>query len=102
MVIEEKLRIKEMHLKQIIDEYSLLRDKYQKCIQDNKEEVITANGIATNAELFISVLDASNLKNENFSGRIDPYVTVLFENKTIASRIKEDNLNPVWNEDFNL
>lgn len=102
MVIEEKLRHKEMHLKQVIDEYSLLRDKYQKGIIENKDEIITSQGIANNAELFITLIEAINLKSDSFDGRVDPYAVVTYEGKEKISLFKSDTINPVWNEDFDL
>ncbi len=102
MVIEEKLRHKEMHLKQVIDEYSLLRDKYQKGIIENKDEIMTPQGVAKNAELFITLIEAFNLKPEYFDGRIDPYAVIRFEGKEKVSNLKSDTFNPVWNEDFDL
>lgn len=39
----------------------------------------------------------------NFSGTSDPYVKVKFQGKCVhKSRIVYKNLNPVWNEKFNI
>lgn len=102
MVIEEKLRHKQMHLKQVIDEYKLLKEKYEKGIRENKDEESNAFGIAKNAEAFISILEGLDLKASNFSGRMDPYVVVVLEGKEQTTHFKEDTCNPIWNEDLNL
>ena len=102
MVIEEKLRHKQIHLKHIIEEYSLLKKKAEKGLQLNKEETMNAFGISTTAELSISVLEAFNLQPTTFTGDIDPYVLIYFDGKEQISAYKESTFNPVWNEDFNL
>lgn len=51
----------------------------------------------------MTVVKASDLKNMELIGKSDPYVVVhirpLFKVKT---KTVEDNLNPVWNETFEL
>ncbi|KAM7508728.1 hypothetical protein LguiA_019181 [Lonicera macranthoides] len=53
--------------------------------------------------LTVTVLKANNLKNKEFIGKSDPYVVVyirpLFKVKT---KCIENNLNPVWNQVFEL
>jgi Ca2+-dependent lipid-binding protein len=102
MVIEEKLRHKQMHLKQIIDEYTILKDKYDKGIKENKDEQKNAYGVATNAEVVVSVLEGIDLKPLNLSGRLDPFVSITLEGKEEVSHYKEDSCNPIWNEDLTL
>lgn len=54
-------------------------------------------------KLTVTVVKANSLKNMEMIGKSDPYVVVhirpLFKLKT---RTVENNLNPVWNEDFDL
>ncbi len=49
----------------------------------------------------MQVIKATNLKNLEMVGKSDPYVRlyvrVLFKEKT---RVIDNNLNPVWNEQF--
>ena len=91
MVIEEKIRHKEMHLKQVIDEYSLL---------ENKNEIANKEGVSNNAELMITVLNAENLP-ESYGMESKPYVVVKYLGKELVSHYKQ-TINPIWNEDFNL
>nr|GMC82789.1 synaptotagmin-4-like isoform X1 [Ipomoea batatas] len=55
------------------------------------------------AKVTITIIRASNLKNREVIGKSDPYVVVyirsLFKVKT---KTIDDNLNPVWNETFEL
>ena len=102
MVLEEKLRHKQIHLKQIIEEYSLQKQKAEKGRQQNKDEEMNSFGISTKAELSVTVLEAFNLKPSTFSGDIDPYVLISFDGKEQTTLYKEACLNPVWNEDFHL
>ncbi|KAJ8450159.1 hypothetical protein Cgig2_033353 [Carnegiea gigantea] len=54
-------------------------------------------------KLTVTVVKANNLKNMEFIGKSDPYVALhirpLFKVKT---KTVDDNLNPVWNETFEL
>ncbi|KAL3829600.1 hypothetical protein ACJIZ3_018402 [Penstemon smallii] len=54
-------------------------------------------------KLTITVIKASDLKNKELIGKSDPYVVVhirpLFKLKT---KVIENNLNPVWNQTFEL
>ncbi|KAL2892347.1 Synaptotagmin-4 [Bienertia sinuspersici] len=54
-------------------------------------------------KLTVTVVKANDLKNKELIGKSDPYTVVhirpLFKVKT---KVVEDNLNPVWNETFEL
>lgn len=100
MVIEEKIILKDTHLKQVIDEYSFLQDKYEKGINENQDEQLNENNISTNAEVLVDILDATNLLNEPRIGEF--YVTISLENKEQSTNFKDKSVNLVWNEDFSL
>jgi len=102
MIIEEKLRHKQMHLKQVIDEYNLLKDKYEKGKIENRDEEVNAYGVAKNAEAFFTVIEAQELNPVEISGRIDPYLSIVLDGKEQSTYYKEDTFNPIWNEDLNL
>lgn len=54
-------------------------------------------------KLKVTVIKANDLKNMELLGKSDPYVVVhvrpLFKVKT---QVKDNNLNPVWNETFEI
>ena len=102
MVIEEKLRHKQMHLKQVIDEYTHLKNKYEKGKRENIDEEVNHYGIARNAEAFFSVLEAIDLKHDYISGRIDPFCMITLDGQEHSTHYKEDTNSPIWNEDLNL
>lgn len=102
MVIEEKLRHKKIHLKQVIDEYTVLKQKCEKSRHDNKDEKMNQYGISKNSEVCISILEANSLKPMSFSGSIDPYVMIICDGKDYYTSKKENSVNPIWNEDFQL
>jgi Ca2+-dependent lipid-binding protein len=58
-------------------------------------------GLKLQGKLTVQVIKATNLKNLEMYGKSDPYVRlyvrVLFKEKT---RVIDNNLNPVWNEQF--
>jgi len=51
----------------------------------------------------VTVMKANDLKNMEMIGKSDPYVVVhirpLFKVKT---KVVDNNLNPIWNEEFDL
>lgn len=100
MVIEEKIIHKDIHLKQVIDEYTYLKDKYMKGIIENQDEILNENKISTNAEVLVYILEAVNLLNEPKNGEF--YVTISLENKHQSTNAKNNSVNPIWNEDFAL
>ncbi|KAL9245309.1 hypothetical protein vseg_018975 [Gypsophila vaccaria] len=54
-------------------------------------------------KLTVTIVKANDLKNKEFIGKSDPYAVIyirpIFKVKT---KVVEDNLNPVWNETFDL
>lgn len=55
--------------------------------------------------LSVKVLRAIKLKKKDLLGASDPYVKLkLTEDKLVAKKttVKHKNLNPEWNEDFNM
>ncbi|KAG6475608.1 hypothetical protein ZIOFF_064836 [Zingiber officinale] len=54
-------------------------------------------------KLTVTIVRANSLKNLEFVGKSDPYV-VLYVRPTfkVKTKVVDDNLNPVWNETFQL
>ncbi|KAI4339938.1 hypothetical protein MLD38_024821 [Melastoma candidum] len=55
--------------------------------------------------LTVKVLRASNLKKKDLLGKSDPYVKIRLTEDKLSSKkttVKHSNLNPEWNEEFNL
>ncbi|XP_058215567.1 synaptotagmin-1-like [Rhododendron vialii] len=55
--------------------------------------------------LHVKVLKAMNLRKKDLLGASDPYVKVKLTEDKLASKktkVKQRNLNPEWNEEFNL
>lgn len=102
MVIEEKLRHKQIHLQQVIDEYRVNKKRYEEKKLENKDEEINNFGISKTSELSISILEAINLQSTSFSGTISPYALIMFDQKEKTTLVKEETNNPVWNEMFDL
>ena len=100
IVLEEKIRFKQIRLKKAFDEIGKTKEKYQKAMIENQNEKVNREGIADNAVLNITVLEAKELKPLDFGGNSDPYVQLILEGKKEKSTYKPGTLDPVWNEDF--
>ena len=102
IVLEEKIRFKQIRLQKAYDELSQTREKYYKGMIENQNEKLNSEGIAENAVVNVSVLEAKDLKPLDFIGKSDPYVILIVDDKKEKSTYKPDTLDPVWNEDFVL
>lgn len=102
IVLEEKIRFKQIRLQKAYDELSQTREKYYKGMIENQNERLNNEGIAENAVLNVSVLEAKDLKPLDFIGKSDPYVVLILDDKKEKSTYKPDTLDPIWNEDFVL
>ena len=100
IVLEEKLRLKKIKLQKLDDELKGMLTKYQKSMAENKGERLTSDGISDNATLFITLLEAKDLKPMDYTGTSDPYVTFNVDGKKATSSYKPETLDPIWNEDF--
>ncbi|XP_073012315.1 synaptotagmin-2-like [Typha latifolia] len=55
--------------------------------------------------LYVKVVRANNLRKKDFMGKSDPYVKLKLLDDKLPSKkttVKRNNLNPEWNEEFNL
>ncbi|CAH8578664.1 unnamed protein product [Schistosoma haematobium] len=50
--------------------------------------------------LHVNVKKANNLKNIEISGKSDPYVVVDFQGQKQKTKVIDDDLNPIWNEEI--
>ena len=52
----------------------------------------------------VHVIKGVNLKDADFGfmGKSDPYVKISGVGVTLKTKVVNDNLNPVWNETFNI
>lgn len=80
----------------------MLLKVYKRYLKQNENEEMNENHISTNAELIVSVLEGMNLQGKGFIYNLSPYLVLRFEEKEQMTSVKENNCNPVWNEDFLL
>ena len=102
IVLEEKIRFKQIRLQKALEELIQTREKYYKGMIENQNEKLNREGLAENAVLNVSVLEAKDLKPFDFTGKCDPFVQLALDDKKEKSTYKEDTIEPVWNEDFVL
>eukprot|EP01012_Entosiphon_sulcatum_P057285 TRINITY_DN81030_c0_g1_i1.p1 TRINITY_DN81030_c0_g1~~TRINITY_DN81030_c0_g1_i1.p1 ORF type:complete len:920 (+),score=122.99 TRINITY_DN81030_c0_g1_i1:74-2833(+) len=51
-------------------------------------------------KLFVNVIDAREIRSEDWMGSSDPYVLLRFREQQCVTTMKEDCNNPIWNEEF--
>ena len=102
IILEEKLRMKKIKLTKLDDELRIANAKFQKGMNDNKGEMINKEDLSNSATLYITLLDAKNLKPMDYNGASNPYVMFLLGDKKATSSFKPGTLDPVWNEDYSF
>jgi hypothetical protein len=100
--LEERLRFKKITLTKLEEELRSARDKYEKGMNDNRNEKTNKDGMTENATLLISLINATDLKPLDYNGASDPYVVFTLQDKKEVSTYKSATLDPVWNEDFSF
>jgi Ca2+-dependent lipid-binding protein len=65
-----------------------------------KNELLNENGVAQNAILNITVVEAKDLTPMDYIGRSDPYVIINLDKQNEKTNFISDTLDPVWNEEF--
>lgn len=68
----------------------------------NKNEKLNENGIANDSLVNITLYEARDLKPEEFLGSFSPLVVLELDDQKDQSAYKQDNFDPVWNENFSL
>ncbi|KAK1308816.1 hypothetical protein QJS10_CPA09g01661 [Acorus calamus] len=53
-----------------------------------------------NLKLGVEVLSAHNLMPKDGQGTSSPFVEVIFDNQKFRTTVKQNDVNPVWNERF--
>ena len=102
MLLEEKLRLKNIKLQKLEDDLKLNKDKFLKGMNENKEEMLNENGVSRTSTLSVRVVEAKDLKPMNYDGFCDPYVQLTLKDKKVLTSYKTGTLNPEWNEEFSL
>jgi Ca2+-binding EF-hand superfamily protein len=102
MILEEKLRIKKIKLQKLGDDLKSASEKYLNGMKENKDEIVNKEGIAKNAMLNISVIEAKGLKPLDYNGLSDPYCILHLDEQTQKTNYQPETLDPIWNEDFSL
>ena len=102
MLLEEKLRLKNIKLQKLEDDLKLNKDKFLKGMNDNKDEMLNENGVSRTSSLNVRIIEARDLKPMNYDGFSDPYVQLTLGSKKVLSSYKSGTLNPEWNEEFSM
>lgn len=101
ILLEEKMKIKNIRIQKEIEELEELMKKNDKGILENKDESLNENGVAKNAGLYVSLMEAKNLK-EDFLDKCDSFVILTLDKEVYQSNFIQGQVDPVWNEDFTL
>jgi hypothetical protein len=102
MLLEEKLRLKNIKLQKLEDDLKLNKDKFLKGMNENKDEMLNENGVSRTSSLTVRIVEARDLKPMNYDGLSDPYAQITLGDKKVLSNYKTGTLNPEWNEEFSM
>ena len=102
MLFEEKLRLQKTKLEKLEDDIKTVKEKNEKALKDNSSEIINKNGVAENAFLNVTVLEAKDIKPMDWGYTSDPYCVLYLDDERSTTTYKPTTLEPVWNEDFTL
>ena len=58
------------------------------------------NGLTDKSKLYITVIEAKDLVNDNLIGGCNPFVSLTFQDDTQETKIKNNTSNPTWYEAF--
>lgn len=103
MLLEERLKLKKIKLEKTLEEVNKAVDR--SLTERNKfaKEELNKNGVATDATLNVILLEARELRPMDFNGKSDPYCVFSINGaQKQKSTYKPNQLDPVWNEEFNL
>jgi len=100
ILLEERLRLKQIRLQKFFDELSSTKEKYNTAMLQNKNEKLNKHGIAETALLYVTVLEGKGLISNRQEP--DPYVVLIIDGNKQMSTYRPESLDPIWNEDFTL
>jgi Ca2+-binding EF-hand superfamily protein len=103
MLLEERLKLKKIKLEKTLEEVNKAAEKALTERNKFTKEELNKNGVATDANLNVILLEARELKPMDFNGKSDPYcVFSINGGQKQKSTYKPNQLDPIWNEEFNL
>lgn len=103
MLLEERLKLKKIKLEKTLEEINNAAEKALKERNKFANEELNKNGVSTDANLNVILLEARELKPMDFNGKSDPYCVLSIAGaQKQKSTYKPNQLDPVWNEEFNL
>lgn len=103
LLLEERLKVRKFQLIKIFDEVYEMIGNLKKEKENHKNEKLNSLGVRDDACVKITIIEAYDLRPMDFSGTSDPYCCLHFNGKNkMKTQIKNNTLNPVWNEDFSL
>lgn len=65
-----------------------------------EDETELENGLTDKSKLYITVIEAKDLVNDNLIGNCNPFVSLSFQDDTQETKIKNNTSNPTWYEAF--
>ena len=102
MLFEERLRLHSTKLSKLVQEVEDNRVKNEKAYKDHINEPVNSEGVADNAYLNLTIMDAKGVKPMHWNGYSDPYCIIYIGDEKSKTSFKPVTLDPVWNEDFTL
>ena len=98
-------KVNDMIMEQVLDQmakFVIFPNAFCKQLRDKSKDKFTIQSPIADGVLRIAVRGARNLANKDTFGKSDPYCVTVVGSTSFKTKVVEDNLNPVWNEFYEL
>ena len=98
---EEQLKIKIKKIEKYIDDLSYSQkelENMKKQAENNQQDL--GNGLTNKSYLYITIIEAKDLNSSGIIGQVNPFVKITFQGNEEKTSVKNNNFNPVFNENF--
>ena len=98
---EEQLKIKIKKIEKYLDDLTNQKKSLEemKASAENNEQDI-GNGLTNKSNLYITIYEAKDLDSCGITGECNSYVQITFQGNVQKTSLKENDFNPIWDENF--
>ena len=98
---EEQLKIKIKKIEKYLDDLTNQKKSLEEMkisAQNNEQDI--GNGLTNKSNLYITIYEAKDLNSCGITGQCNSYVQITFQGNVQNTSLKENDYNPIWDENF--